>query len=77
VIDLAAWAFVLALALVVAAFCGFEIRWKVRRLRDDLRDLDRTIAELRGLSSRLTALTKRAQALTSGGSNRSDGVTRL
>ena len=58
------WAIAAAFALVVAAFCGFELRWKFARLRGDLADLDATIAALHDLQASLHATMARVSALS-------------
>lgn len=58
-IDVVAWAVAGALAIVVIGFCGYEIRWKLRRLRADLDELDVVIGQLRDVQADLGALAGR------------------
>ena len=58
-IDIVAWAVAGALAIVVAGFGGFEIRWKLRRLRADLDQLDTVIGQLRAVQGDLSVLAAR------------------
>jgi hypothetical protein len=59
VIDIVAWAIAGALAIIVAGFGAFEIRWKLRRLRADLDQLDTVVGQLRAVQGDLTALAGR------------------
>jgi hypothetical protein len=59
VIDIVAWAAAGALAIVLAGFGGYEIRWKLRRLRADLDELDLAIGQLRTVQGDLVALAGR------------------
>jgi hypothetical protein len=59
-----AWAVAAALGLVVAAFCGYEIRWKLARLRADLAGLEQTVTALRAVQEQLAATAGRVSGLT-------------
>lgn len=45
-VPLIAWIAAVALAIVVLAFCGYEVAWKARRLRRDLDRLRQLATEL-------------------------------
>jgi hypothetical protein len=58
-IPIAAWAAAVVVALVVLGFAGYEIWWKVARVRGDLHRLLALGDTLRGLQSELTAVQER------------------
>jgi hypothetical protein len=64
VIVAIAWAVAAAIAVVVAGFCAYEIRWKLTRLRADLAALTVTLDETNVLGDQLRAAAERASALT-------------
>jgi uncharacterized membrane-anchored protein YhcB (DUF1043 family) len=64
VIVIVAWAIAAGIAIVVAAFCGYELRWKLTRLRSDLAELERTRAQLDRLRGDLASAAARAATLT-------------
>jgi hypothetical protein len=53
-----------AVALVLGAFCGYELRWKSTRLRQDLGELETTLRQLEGLQADLRAAGTRLSGLT-------------
>ncbi|MEO8889353.1 MAG: hypothetical protein ABI301_08090 [Jatrophihabitantaceae bacterium] len=55
-IAVIAWVVALALAVVVLAFCGYEIGWKARRLRTDLVRLQAVTERLQGLQTDIAAV---------------------
>jgi hypothetical protein len=65
VIVIVVWAIAAAFAIVVAAFCGYELRWKFTRLRSDLAELESTAAQLDRLRQDLASAAVRAATLTS------------
>jgi hypothetical protein len=62
VIDIVAWALAGALAIVVLGFAAFEIRWKLRRLRTDIDELDTVVGQLRTVQADLTTLANRVSS---------------
>ena len=57
-----AWAAAGFFAIVVLGFCGYEIAWKTRRLRADLRDLGTLAAQLTALRDEAMAAQARLSA---------------
>ncbi len=64
-IVIVAWAVAAAVAIVVIAACGYELRWKMRRLRADLAELDDIAGQLRDVQVGLATAAARASTLTS------------
>lgn len=63
-IVIVAWAIAAGIAIVVAAFCGYELRWKLNRLRSDLAELESTAAQLDRVREDLASVAVRAATLT-------------
>ena len=59
---MAAWAVALAVALVVLGYCGYELFWKARRLRADLRQLQELAGRTQQLREVLTVIQDRVAA---------------
>jgi hypothetical protein len=59
---------VVLVAVVVLGFCGYELRWKVARLRQDLAGLTALSADLAATQVELDVVRTRAQSLTGSGS---------
>lgn len=64
IVVVIAWAVAAAVALVLGAFCGYELRWKSARLRRDLVELETTLHQLEGLQADLRAAGTRLSGLT-------------
>jgi hypothetical protein len=64
IVVVIAWAVAAAIALVLGATCGFELRWKSARLRRDLAELETTLRQLEGLQADLRAAGARLSGLT-------------
>jgi hypothetical protein len=51
-------------AIIVVGFCGYELRWKSQRLRDDLAGLEATLRQLggvqQGLQDAVTRLSRQS-----------------
>ena len=58
-IAVIAWIAALVLAVVVLAFCAYEVVWKARRLQADLTRLQVVTDRLHGLQTDLAAVQKR------------------
>lgn len=61
-VPVAAWLAALVVALVVLAFCAYEINWKSRRLRDDLAKLQALQTSVEGLQAEVAAVQHRVAA---------------
>ena len=61
-IPVGAWCAAALITLVVLGFCGYEIAWKTRRLRRDLRALLELADQLPLLRARLTEAQQRVAA---------------
>ncbi len=60
--------FAVLVAAVVLGFCGYELHWKLTRLRRDADRLQQTVAELGALSGALAQVQQRlAEVRTSVG----------
>jgi hypothetical protein len=62
VIVAIAWASAAVFALVVLGFCGYEIRWKLARLRADVARLETALDALTEVQASLTATLSRLPA---------------
>jgi outer membrane murein-binding lipoprotein Lpp len=58
---LGVWIGAVVLAVVVLAFCLYEVLWKSKRLRTDLERLNSTAARLAELQQELTAAAAQTQ----------------
>lgn len=58
-IPVAAWAAAAVVALVVLGFCAYELAWKSKRLRGDLRELQELAGRAQLLRSDLAAVQER------------------
>lgn len=63
---LGVWIGVLVVAVIVLGFCGYELYWKLRRLRGDIARLDETAEKLRLLQRRAAVIAGEAAQLRSG-----------
>ncbi|MGH8861203.1 MAG: hypothetical protein ACRDVG_08215 [Jatrophihabitantaceae bacterium] len=54
-VVLIVWASAVVVAVVVLAFCAYELTWKGKRLRDDLAKLQGLADSLAGLQDDLSA----------------------
>ena len=61
-IPVGAWCAAALITFVVLGFCGYEIAWKARRLRRDLRALQELADELPLLRARLAEAQQRVAA---------------
>jgi hypothetical protein len=61
-VPIGAWAGAAALALVVLGFCAYELAWKTKRLRGDLRQLQALASDAERLRTRLAATQQRIAA---------------
>lgn len=57
-IPVAAWIAAFGLAVVVLGFCAYELRWKSRRLRTELRRTQESADELMHIQVRVAALAE-------------------
>lgn len=62
-IPVAAWVAAAVVAVVVLAFCAYEITWKSRRLRTDLATLQRLGTAAAGLQTDVAAAQDRLAAV--------------
>jgi hypothetical protein len=58
-VPIAAWCVAAAVAVVVLGFCAYEIIWKTKRLRQDLRTLDALADDLTRLRGQLAEAQER------------------
>jgi hypothetical protein len=58
-IPLVAWLAAVVVAAVVLGFCGYELRWKARRLRRDLTRLQAVVGQFAQLQGELTDAQRR------------------
>ncbi|MGH8959685.1 MAG: hypothetical protein ACRDWT_00505 [Jatrophihabitantaceae bacterium] len=65
-IAVIAWIAALVLAVVVLAFCAYEIVWKARRLKADLTRLQVVTDRLHGLQADLAAVQRRLPGTDAG-----------
>lgn len=63
---LGVWIGVLVVAVTVLGFCGYELFWKLRRLRGDMARLDETAAKLRLLQQQAAVIAGEGARLRSG-----------
>jgi type VI protein secretion system component VasK len=63
-VPLVAWIAALAIAVVVLAFCGYEVTWKARRLRRDVARLRELSAAVEGVQQQVAHVQQRIAALT-------------
>ncbi|MGI8679340.1 MAG: hypothetical protein ACR2LX_11760 [Jatrophihabitans sp.] len=61
-IPIVAWIVAAVVALVVLGFCTYEITWKAKRLRADLRQLTAVTDQLPGLRGQLAEMQQRLAA---------------
>jgi hypothetical protein len=61
-IPIGAWIAAAVVALVVLGFCVYEIGWKTKRLRRDLRELERLAGQLSALRGQLAQTQERIAA---------------
>ena len=61
-IPVSAWIALVFVAVVVLGFCGYEIRWKLRRLQGDLREMQGLAAELTRLQGGVESVRQRLAA---------------
>jgi hypothetical protein len=61
-IPIGAWIAAAVVAIVVLGFCGYEIGWKTKRLRRDLRELERLAGQLSVLRGQLARTQERIAA---------------
>jgi hypothetical protein len=61
-IPIAAWGAAVLAALVLLGFCAYEISWKTKRLRGDLRELQVVAARLTELRGRVAETQERVAA---------------
>lgn len=61
-VPIGAWIAAAVIGAVLLGFCGYEVSWKARRLRRDLRELQGVADELTGLRGRLAATQQRIAA---------------
>jgi hypothetical protein len=61
-IPVAAWAAAAVIALVVLGFCAYELAWKSKRLRADLRELHDLAGRAQLLRTDLAAVQERIAA---------------
>lgn len=59
-IAVIAWIVAAALAVVVLGFCAYELRWKARRLQDDLAGLAALEEQAEAVQRELAAVQDRA-----------------
>lgn len=59
---LLAWGIALLAAIVILAFCGYELRWKAARLRRDQERLAGVAAELAAVGQQLAEAQQRLDA---------------
>jgi hypothetical protein len=62
-----AWSSVLLAALLVFGLCGYQIRWRLHRLRRDLASLHQLRADLYVVRTQLESARRRAAAVRTGG----------
>ena len=65
-IALIAWLAALGFAVVVLAFCGYEVVWKARRLQRDLATLQTVTTRLQGVQAELAAAQRRLARAAAG-----------
>lgn len=61
-IPIGAWAAAAVVALVVLGFCAYEVAWKSKRLRADLRQLSELAAQAHDVRAQLAAAQQRIAA---------------
>jgi hypothetical protein len=61
-VPIAAWAAAAVVAVVVLGFCAYEISWKAKRLRRDLRTLHAVAGQAAELRGRLAETQERVAA---------------
>jgi hypothetical protein len=61
-IPVAAWVAAAVIALVVLGFCAYELRWKSKRLRADLQQLQELAGRTQTLRIDLAAVQERLAA---------------
>jgi hypothetical protein len=61
-VPIGAWAAAVLVSLVVLGYCAYEISWKIKRLRNDLRRLQVLADQLIDLRGRLTETQERVAA---------------
>lgn len=61
-IPIAAWIAAAVIAVVLLAFCAYEIAWKTKRLRVDLRELQLLAEQLQELRGQLVVTQERLAA---------------
>jgi hypothetical protein len=61
-VPIGAWIAAAVVAVVVLGFCTYEISWKAKRLRADLRKLQTVNEQLAGLQAQLAATQQRVAA---------------
>ena len=61
-VPIAAWCCAAAVTVVVLGFCAYEITWKTKRLRTDLRNLQADSDQLLELRSELARTQERITA---------------
>jgi hypothetical protein len=61
-IPIVAWAAAALVAAVVLGFCAYEITWKAKRLRHDLRGLQDVAGQLGDLRARVAETQERVAA---------------
>lgn len=61
-IPVAAWSAAAVIALVVLGFCAYELAWKSKRLRGDLRQLQDLAGRAQALRGDLAAVQERIAA---------------
>ena len=61
-LPIAAWCAAAAVTVIVLGFCAYEITWKAKRLRGDVRDLQAVADQLVELRGELVAAQQRVAA---------------
>ena len=61
-VPIGAWAAAAAVAIVVLGFCAYELTWKTKRLRGDLRRLQALADDTERLRIKLAATQQRIAA---------------
>jgi hypothetical protein len=65
-IAVTAWIVAFVLAIVVLAFCAYEIVWKSRRLQADLAKLQEVALQLQGMQTEVAAVQSRLAGTDAG-----------